>query len=307
MKNPQTKERPPLAKTTKDKIAVEPEKSGAPDIIVGHKRSPSAQRRRSQPGARRSQSREVRLSRGGSEVRESSVEMDEVVLVVRKFSSTTEQQKSVDRLVEDNSILGVFFKRIDNLYFYRLSRVVTREKRTREGELKTGSHCHSGRSRSSSPGKRSPSIRRKTSRSAGGRARAESSKRGGEDQERKLSQQQLNSGSKTGTVKSQSKNGGEGTGKVTPGSRSSSSGPTQKAKVLKIIKTESMSTEKKDTQAKKSTLKNVTLSQGESSKKSETETKVLGEAGVMETNGVVEESLSATEAIIRCNIDHVWD
>ena len=103
MKNPQTKERPPLAKTTKDKIAVEPEKSGAPDIIVGHKRSPSAQRRRSQPGARRSQSREVRLSRGGSEVRESSVEMDEVVLVVRKFSSTTEQQKSVDRLVEDNS------------------------------------------------------------------------------------------------------------------------------------------------------------------------------------------------------------
>ena len=117
MKNPQTKERPPLAKTTKDKIAVEPEKSGAPDIIVGHKRSPSAQRRRSQPGARRSQSREVRLSRGGSEVRESSVEMDEVVLVVRKFSSTTEQQKSVDRLVEDNSILGVFFKRIDNLYF----------------------------------------------------------------------------------------------------------------------------------------------------------------------------------------------
>ena len=101
MKNPQTKERPPLAKTTKDKI--EPEKSGAPDIIVGHKRSPSAQRRRSQPGARRSQSREVRLSRGGSEVRESSVEMDEVVLVVRKFSSTTEQQKSVDRLVEDNS------------------------------------------------------------------------------------------------------------------------------------------------------------------------------------------------------------
>ena len=186
--------------------------------------------------------------------------------------------------------------------------MVTREKRTREGELKTGSHCHSGRSRSSSPGKRSPSIRRKTSRSAGGRARAESSKRGGEDQERRLSQQQLNSGSKTGTVKSQSKNGGEGTaGKVTPGSRSSSSGPTQKAKVLKIIKAESMSTEKKDTQAKKSTLKNVTLSQGESSKESERETKVLGETGVMETNGVVEESLSATEAIIRCNIDHVRD
>ena len=185
--------------------------------------------------------------------------------------------------------------------------MVTREKRTREGELKTGSHCHSGRSRSSSPGKRSPSIRRKTSRSAGGRARAESSKRGGEDQERRLSQQQLNSGSKTGTVKSQSKNRGEGTGKVTPGSRSSSSGPTQKAKVLKIIKAESMSTEKKDTQAKKSTLKNVTLSQVESSKESERETKVLGETGVMETNGVVEESLSATEAIIRCNIDHVWD
>ena len=202
----------------------------------------------------------------------------------------------------------MFFKRIDNLYFYRLSRVVTREKRTREGELKTGSHCHSGRSRSSSPGKRSPSIRRKTSRSAGGRARAESSKRGCEDQERRLSQQQLNSGLKTGTVKSQSKNGGEGAaGKVTPGSRSSSSGPTQKAKVLKIIKTESMSTEKKDTQAKRSTVKNVTLSQGESSKESERETKVLGETGVMETNGVVEESLSATEAIIRFNIDHVWD
>ena len=180
--------------------------------------------------------------------------------------------------------------------------MVTREKRTREGELKTGSHCHSGRSRSSSPGKRSPSIRRKTSRSAGGRARAESSKRGGEDQERRLSQQQLNSGSKTGTVKSQSKNG-----KVSPGSRSSSSGPTQKAKVLKMIKAESMSTEKKDTQAKRSTLKNMTLSQGESSKESETKTKVLGETGVMETNGVVEESLSATEAIIRFNIDHVWD
>ena len=185
--------------------------------------------------------------------------------------------------------------------------MVTREKRTREGELKTGSHCHSGRSRSSSPGKRSPSIRRKTSRSAGGRARAESSKRGGEDQERRLSQQQLNSGSKTGTVKSQSKNGGEGTGKVTPGSRSSSSGPTQKAKVLKIIKTESMSTEKKDNQAKRSTLKNVTSSQVESSKESETETKVLGEREVMDTNGVVEDSLSATEAIIRFNIDHVWD
>ena len=68
-----------------------------------------------------------------------------------------------------------------------------------------------------------------------------------------------------------------------------------------------MSREKQDTQAKKSTFKNVTLSQGESSKASETETKVLGETGVMETNGVVEESLSATEAIIRFNIDHVWD
>ena len=68
-----------------------------------------------------------------------------------------------------------------------------------------------------------------------------------------------------------------------------------------------MSREKQDTQAKKSTLKNVTLSQGESSKESELETKVPGETGVMETNGVVEESLSATEAIIRCNTDHVWD
>ena len=68
-----------------------------------------------------------------------------------------------------------------------------------------------------------------------------------------------------------------------------------------------MSTEKKDTQAKKSTLKNVTLSQVESSKETETKTKVLGETGVMETNGVVEESLSATEAIIRFNIDHVRD
>ena len=51
----------------------------------------------------------------------------------------------------------------------------------------------------------------------------------------------------------------------------------------------------------------MTLSQGESSKESETETKVLAETGIMETNGVVEESLSATEAIIRCNIDHVCD
>ena len=51
----------------------------------------------------------------------------------------------------------------------------------------------------------------------------------------------------------------------------------------------------------------MTLSQGESSKESETETKVLAETGIMETNGVVEESLSATEAIIRCNTVHVWD
>merc|ERR1719477_163301 len=56
---------------------------------------------------------------------------------------------------------------------------------------------------------------------------------------------------------------------------------------------------KKDNQAKRSTLKNVTSSQVESSKESETETKVLGEREVMDTNGVVEDSLSATEAIIR--------
>ena len=68
-----------------------------------------------------------------------------------------------------------------------------------------------------------------------------------------------------------------------------------------------MSTEKKDNQAKRSTLKNVTSSQVESSKESETETKVLGEREVMDTNGVVEDSLSATEAIIRFNIDHVSD
>ena len=87
MKNPQTKERPPLAKTNKDKTITEENekngKSGAPDIILGHKRSSSAQGRQSQQTAyRRSQSRGVapethRLSRGGSEVRESSAEITE--------------------------------------------------------------------------------------------------------------------------------------------------------------------------------------------------------------------------------------
>ena len=175
MKNPQTKERPPLAKISKDKMTMQEEekevKSGAPDIILGHKRSPSAQRRRSQPTTRRSQSRGVapeaqRLSRGGSEVRESSVEMDEEVVVVRKFSSTSEQQKSVDRL----------------------SRVTTREKRTCEGEIKKGNHCHGSRSRSTSPEKMSHPIRRKATRSVG-RARPESSGRKREEDQRRSSSQ----------------------------------------------------------------------------------------------------------------------
>ena len=168
-----------MPKISKDKMTVAEEEKdvksgGAPDIILGHKRSPSAQRRRqSQPALRRSSSRggvvpeAQRLSRGGSEVRESSVEiMEDEVAVVRKFSSTSEQQKSVDRL----------------------SRVTTREKRTCEGEIKKGNHCHGSRSRSTSPEKMSHPIRRKATRSVG-RARPESSGRKREEDQRRSSSQ----------------------------------------------------------------------------------------------------------------------
>ena len=305
MKNPQTKERPPLAKTSKDKMTVEDEKdvkSGAPDIILGHKRSPSAQRRRSQPATRRSQSRGVvpeaqRLSRGGSEVRESSVEMEEEV-VTRKFSSTSEQQKSVDRL----------------------SRVVTREKRTCEGEIKKGNHCHQTRSRSTSPEKRSHSIiRRKGTRSVG-RARPEPGSKREEDPCRSSSQQQ-NSGSKTETRRSQTisrggvvggaESGKGGTGKLATGSRSNSSGPTPKAKVLKTTNEGSMTTSIKETKTKEKAFKEVKVCEGGSSTDAKQDSvvasgKVVTGTGILHENGVVEESISASEAIIRSLLTILW-
>jgi len=320
MKNPQTKERPPtLPKTSKDKMTVAEEEKdvksgvGAPDIIVGHKRSPSAQRRRqSQPASsRRSQSRggvvpeAQRLSRGGSEVRESSVEIMEEEVVVRKFSSTSEQQKSVDRL----------------------SRVtVTREKRTCEGEVKKGNgHCHGGqRSRSTSPEKRSHSIRRKPTRSVG-RARPESSSGGSkreEDPRRSSPQQKNSSRSKSDIGRSQSISRGEvmqvgaesakgGTGKLAPGSRSSSSGPpTPRAKVLKTTDEGSMSRSRKEIttkeiKTKEKAFKEVKVCKSGSStdvkQDSEAATaNVVKETGILHSeNGVVEESITATEAIIR--------
>ena len=267
MKNPQIKERPPIGKVNKDKATIgEDVKPGAPDIILGHKRTPSAQRRRSHPGARRSQSRggvpeAQRLSRGGSEVRESSVEMEEVV--VRKFSSTSEQQKSVDRL----------------------SRVVAREKRTCEGEIKKGNHCQE-RSRSGSPEKRSPSIRRKAARSLGRTRPEKSGKRISESQKE-------NSGSKADIGRSQSVNRG-GIGKLS-GARSNSSGPTPKTKILKTADGELTSPKRKEGAFK-----------GAKECKSELSTdviqdskKVVTEADSAQENGVVEESLSASEAIIR--------
>ena len=302
MKNPQTKERPPMPKISKDKMTVAEEEKdvksgGAPDIILGHKRSPSAQRRRqSQPALRRSSSRggvvpeAQRLSRGGSEVRESSVEiMEDEVAVVRKFSSTSEQQKSVDRL----------------------SRVTTREKRTCEGEIKKGNdHCHGQRSRSTSPEKRSHSIRRKPMRSVG-RARPESSSGGKreEDPPRSSSQQQ-NSRSKTDIRRSQSINRGGvmmggaesgkgGTGKPAPGSRSSSSGPTPKAKVLKTTDEGSMSRSRKEIKTKEKTFKEVKVCKSGSSTDVKQDSEVVKETEILQENGVVEESISASEAIIR--------
>ena len=298
MKNPQTKERPPLAKTSKDKMTTEENekngKSGAPDIILGHKRSPSVQRRQSQPASRRSQSRGKvsegqRLSRGGSEARESSVEMDEE-MVVRKFSSTSEQQKSVDRL----------------------SRVTTREKRTCEGEIKKGNHCHQGRSRSSSPEKRSHSMRRKPARSVGGRGRLESGGKKEENPRRSSSSQQQKSGSKTDTRRSQSINRGGvmvgaesgAVGIGIKGSRSNSSGPTPKTKVLKTTDGGSMSTSRKETKAKEKALKEVKVFVNGSSMDAKQDSEVASgnvvtESGILQENGVVEESISASEAIIR--------
>ena len=303
MKNPQTKERPPLAKTSKDKMTTEENekngKSGAPDIILGHKRSPSAQRRQSQPASRRSQSRGIvpeaqRLSRGGSEVREGSVEMEEEV-VVRKFSSTSEQQKSVDRL----------------------SRVTTREKRTCEGEIKKGNHCHQGRSRSTSPEKR---IRRKPTRSVGGRGRVESGTGKREEDPHKSSSQQENSESKTRKGRSQStskgavmESGKGGTGKGrSSGSRSNSSGPTPKAKVLKTTDGGSMSTSsRKETKAKEKVLKEVKVFVNGSSMDAKQDSvvasaNVVTESGIVEENGVVEESISASEAIIRFGLNFLF-
>ena len=268
MKNPQTKERPPMGKVNKDKTTIgEDVKPGAPDIILGHKRTPSAQRRRSHPGARRSQSRggvpeAQRLSRGGSEVRESSVEMEEVV--VRKFSSTSEQQKSVDRL----------------------SRVVAREKRTCEGEIKKGNHCQE-RSRSGSPEKRSPSIRRKAARSLG-RTRPE---------KRISESQKENFGPKADIGRSRSVNRGGiggGTGKLS-GVKSNSSGPTPKTKILKTVDGELTSPKRKEEAFKeakecKSELSNDVIQDSK---------KVVTEADSAQENGVVEESISASEAIIR--------
>ena len=271
MKNPQTKERPPIGKVNKDKTTIgEDVKPGAPDIILGHKRTPSAQRRRSHPGARRSQSRggvpeAQRLSRGGSEVRESSVEMEEVV--VRKFSSTSEQQKSVDRL----------------------SRVVAREKRTCEGEIKKGNHCQE-RSRSGSPEKRSPSIRRKAARSLGRTRPEKNGKRISESQKE-------NFGPKADIGRSRSVNRGGiggGTGKLS-GVKSNSSGPTPKTKILKTADGELTSPKRKEEAFK-----------GAKECKSELSTdviqgskKVVTEADSLQENGVVEESISASEAIIR--------
>ena len=262
-------------------------KSGAPDIILGHKRSPAS---------RRSQSRGIvpeaqRLSRGGSEVREGSVEMEEEV-VVRKFSSTSEQQKSVDRL----------------------SRVTTREKRTCEGEIKKGNHCHQGRSRSTSPEKR---IRRKPTRSVGGQGRLESGGKREEDPQ-KSSSQQKNPESKTDKGRGQSisrggvmESGKGGKGRSS-GSRSNSSGPTPKAKVLKTTDGGSMSTSsRKETKAKEKAFKEVKVFVNGSSMDAKQDSEVASanvvtESGIVEENGVVEESISASEAIIRFGLNFLF-
>ena len=96
-----------------------------------------------------------------------------------------------------------------------------------------------------------------------------------------------------------------GTGKLAPGSRSSSSGPTPKAKVLKTTDEGSMSRSRKETKTKEKVFKEVKVCKSGSStdvkQDSEvaTSANVVKEVGSLHENGVVEESISASEAIIR--------
>ena len=95
-----------------------------------------------------------------------------------------------------------------------------------------------------------------------------------------------------------------GTGKPAPGSRSSSSGPTPKAKVLKTTDEGSMSRSRKEIKTKEKTFKEVKVCKSGSStdvkQDSEVATaNVVKENGILQENGVLEESISASEAIIR--------
>ena len=89
------------------------------------------------------------------------------------------------------------------------------------------------------------------------------------------------------------------------GSRSNSSGPTPKAKVLKTTNGGSMSiSTRKETKAKEKVLKEVKVFVNGSSMDAKQDSvvasaNVVTESGIVEENGVVEESISASEAIIR--------
>ena len=105
--------------------------------------------------------------------------------------------------------------------------------------------------------------------------------------------------------------GGTGKGRSS-GSRSNSSGPTPKAKVLKTTDGGSMSTSsRKETKAKEKVLKEVKVFVNGSSMDAKQDSvvasaNVVTESGIVEENGVVEESISASEAIIRFGLNFLF-
>ena len=93
-----------------------------------------------------------------------------------------------------------------------------------------------------------------------------------------------------------------GAAQIGKGSRSNSSGPTPKTKVLKTTDGGSTSTSRKETKAKEKALKEVKVNGSSMDAKQDSEVaggKVVTESGILQENGVVEESISASEAIIR--------
>ena len=111
-----------------------------------------------------------------------------------------------------------------------------------------------------------------------------------------------------------------GTGKLAQGSRSSSSGPTPKAKVLKTTDEGSMSRSRKEITTKDIKTKEIKTNEIKTKERAFKEVKawksgsstdvkqdsevatanVVKETGIMHSeNGVVEESITASEAIIR--------